>query len=91
MELIPVLDLMKGQVVRGERGERARYKPYALPLSPTTPEPETVLTALLKLYPFRTVYVADLDAIERRGSNAMVLRRLAAPLSRRSRSGSITG
>ena len=77
MELIPVLDLMKGQVVRGERGERARYKPLSSTLSPT-PEPEAVLASLLKLYPFRTVYVADLDAIERRGSNAMVLRRLRA-------------
>src|SRR5262245_15636877 len=77
MELIPVLDLMNGKVVRGERGDRARYKPLSSPLSPT-PEPEAVLNALLKLYPFPTIYVADLDAIERRGSNAVVLRRLRA-------------
>jgi phosphoribosylformimino-5-aminoimidazole carboxamide ribotide isomerase len=77
MELVPVLDLMNGKVVRAERGDRTRYKPLSSTLSPT-PEPEAVLAALLNLHPFRTVYVADLDAIERRGSNAMVLRRLRA-------------
>ncbi len=77
MELIPVIDLIGAKVVRAERGERARYRPLSSSLSPS-PEPEAVLSALLKLYPFRTVYFADLDAIERRGSNAAVLRRLKA-------------
>lgn len=77
MELIPVIDLMGGKAVRAERGDRARYRPLSSALSPSA-EPEAVLAAFLKLHPFRTVYVADLDAIERRGSNAMVLRRLRA-------------
>ena len=77
MELIPVIDLMGGKAVRAERGDRARYRPLSSALSPS-PEPEAVLAAFLKLHPFSTVYVADLDAIERRGSNAMVLRRLRA-------------
>lgn len=77
MELIPVIDLMGGKVVRAERGDRASYRPLSSALSPTA-EPEAVLAAFLGLHPFSTVYVADLDAIERRGSNAMVLRRLRA-------------
>jgi phosphoribosylformimino-5-aminoimidazole carboxamide ribotide isomerase len=77
MELIPVIDLMGGKAVRAERGQRASYRPLSSQLSPS-PEPEAVLAAFLKLHPFRTVYVADLDAIERRGSNAAVLRRLRA-------------
>lgn len=77
MEIIPVIDLIGGKAVRAERGERARYRPLSSPLSPS-PEPEAVLAAFLALHPFRTVYIADLDAIERRGSNAAVLRRLRA-------------
>jgi phosphoribosylformimino-5-aminoimidazole carboxamide ribotide isomerase len=77
MELIPVIDLMSGKAVKAERGDRARYRPLSTQLSPS-PEPEAVLSAFLKLHPFRTVYIADLDAIERRGSNATALRRLRA-------------
>ena len=87
MELIPVIDLLGGKAVKAEHGDRARYRPLSSQLSPS-PEPEAVLAAFLKLHPFRTVYIADLDAIERHGSNATVLRRLrarpsAAPGSRR--------
>lgn len=62
IEIIPVLDLMGGTVVRGIGGDRARYRPIETPLSPS-PDPLAVLSGLLNLAPFETVYIADLDAI----------------------------
>ena len=80
MQVIPVIDLMRGVVVRAKLGERAAYQPIATPLSPT-PEPVDVVTGLMRLAPFRTLYVADLDAILERGDNFAVLDRLRARLS----------
>jgi phosphoribosylformimino-5-aminoimidazole carboxamide ribotide isomerase len=37
---------------------------------------ETVVDALLRLHPFRSLYVADLDAIQRQGSNLDTLKRI---------------
>jgi phosphoribosylformimino-5-aminoimidazole carboxamide ribotide isomerase len=62
VEIIPVLDLMHGQVVHARRGERAHYRPIVSSLC-TSAEPVAVLEALLQLHPFRSVYLADLDAI----------------------------
>lgn len=62
IEVIPVLDLMGGLVVRGQGGDRARYRPIETPLSPS-PEPLAVLAGLLTLAAFKTVYIADLDGI----------------------------
>ena len=46
-------------------------------LSPTS-DPVDVTRGLLSVYPFATLYVADLDAIERRGDNSAALIRLKA-------------
>lgn len=76
MEVIPVLDLKSGQVVHARGGQRHAYRPIATPLSPSS-APADVLAGLLRLYPFRRLYVADLDAIEGRGSHAALLAELA--------------
>jgi phosphoribosylformimino-5-aminoimidazole carboxamide ribotide isomerase len=75
MEIIPVIDLKDGVVVHARRGERDRYRPLATPLAPSS-GPVDVVRGLLSLYPFGTVYVADLDAIMRRGHNDAVVRQL---------------
>jgi phosphoribosylformimino-5-aminoimidazole carboxamide ribotide isomerase len=62
MQIIPVLDLMCGQVVHAKQGLRDRYRPIESPLCATS-EPLVVLSALLELYPFETLYIADIDAI----------------------------
>ena len=62
MQIIPVLDLKDGRVVRGVMGDRAAYRPIETPLSATA-EPLDVLSGLMGLYPFEAVYLADLDAI----------------------------
>ena len=77
MQAIPVIDLMGGEVVRARMGDRASYRPLRSPLSPTS-EPGDVVHGLLSVHPFATLYVADLDAIERRGDNLPSLRRIRA-------------
>jgi HisA/HisF family protein len=77
MNIIPVLDLRGGVVVRARMGERHRYQPIASPLSPTS-DPVDVLRGLLSVHPFTTFYLADLDAIEATGGNEPVLHRLRA-------------
>ncbi|MFT0861554.1 HisA/HisF-related TIM barrel protein [Ancylobacter sp. G4_0304] len=62
MELIPVLDLMGGAVVRAQRGDRANYRPIVTPLCAGS-DPVAVTDALLHLGRFQTLYIADLDAI----------------------------
>ncbi len=81
MQAIPVIDLMGGQVVRARMGDRASYRPLRSPLSPTS-EPVDVVRGLLAVHPFPTLYVADLDAIERRGDNLPALRRIRAEFPR---------
>lgn len=75
MRIIPVLDLKGGVVVRAERGRRDSYKPIATPLS-ASPDVVAVAEGLRTLFPFPTFYIADLDAIEGRGSNGEAIARL---------------
>ena len=77
MRVIPVIDLMAGEVVRALMGDRASYRPIETPLSPTS-DPVDVVRGLLAVYPFPTLYVADLDAIQRKGDNFPALRRVRA-------------
>lgn len=73
--IVPVLDLKSGQVVHARAGDRARYEPIRTPLAVGS-APATVLDGLLALAPFRQVYIADLDAIERRGDHRAVIAKL---------------
>jgi HisA/HisF family protein len=74
--IIPVIDLKGGVAVRARAGERASYAPLVTPLSPS-PEPDAVARGLLGAVPARTLYVADLDAIEGRGADDAALSRIA--------------
>jgi phosphoribosylformimino-5-aminoimidazole carboxamide ribotide isomerase len=62
MKLIPVIDLMHNRVVVANGGMRHDYAPASTPLCDSS-RPQEVLSALLALYPFDTLYIADLDAI----------------------------
>lgn len=75
MQLIPVADLMDGQVVRAVRGDRANYRPLTSNLVQGS-TPEVIVGALLQLYPFRTFYLADLDAILGRGHHKATIETL---------------
>jgi HisA/HisF family protein len=77
LQAIPVIDLMGGEVVRARMGDRASYQPLESPLS-TTSDPVAVVNGLLSVYPFSTLYAADLDAIQSDGDNLPALRRIRA-------------
>lgn len=60
---------MGGRVVHARRGDRASYRPIDSALCAGS-SPLEIAGALLGLFPFTTLYLADLDAIQRRGDNA---------------------
>lgn len=72
MIIIPVIDIKDGQVVLAQGGRRDRYHPVQSPLSPTS-APADIATGLLRLFRFRHLYVADIDAIERRAPNDVAI------------------
>ena len=77
--IIPVIDLMHGQVVQAVRGERERYRPLSSVLTSAT-HPLAVAQALQAETGGRAFYVADLDAIQNQGHHYTVVRTLAAAL-----------
>lgn len=81
MRIIPVLDLMNGGVVRAIAGRRDEYRPLSTPLAASN-APEEVAAGLLRLHPFQTIYLADLDAILGRGDNLRVAHALCEKFPR---------
>ena len=80
LQVIPVLDLAGGQVVRGIRGERSAYRPIVSTLVAGS-DPVAIATALLPRDSIQRasnvpLYVADLDAIRGAGPQIDTLRRL---------------
>lgn len=75
MNLIPVIDLMQGQVVRAVRGDRHAYRPIESPLCNSS-DPVTVAKVLCEHCAARQLYVADLDALLGRQGQSAVLRTL---------------
>ncbi len=68
MELIPVLDIKEGKVVRGVEGDRDSYKPVESCLTDSA-EPVDVLEALKDDFELKKVYIADIDSLEDNGDN----------------------
>lgn len=62
MRVIPVIDLMGGEVVRGVAGRRSEYRPIVSHIASSS-QPATVAKAFAVRFGFNTAYVADLDAI----------------------------
>ena len=75
MHIIPVIDLKDGLVVAARQGNRQQYRPLATALCPE-PDILAVVRAYLSVYPFKTFYIADLDAIENNGNNHVLITRL---------------
>ena len=63
MDVVPVIDLRQGVVVRAMAGQRHLYRPLVSPLV-AEPSPKLLARSLRDRFGFRTAYVADLDAIE---------------------------
>lgn len=79
MLLVPVIDLMKGQVVRAVRGDRQSYRPVASRLCEGS-DPVTVARALCRHCAARQLYAADLDALLGGPPQTAVLRALLEAL-----------
>ena len=75
MLIIPVIDLKNGQAVHAVGGERTQYEPLSTCLCDSS-DPLEVTQAYLDFYPFTTLYIADLDAIEKTGSHHVMVERL---------------
>ncbi|RXF74816.1 nickel transporter [Hansschlegelia zhihuaiae] len=72
-----MIDLMDGEVVHARRGERGAYRPIRSGLVDGA-GPLAIAGALMRLAPFRRLYVADLDAIRGRGGHDRTVAALAA-------------
>jgi phosphoribosylformimino-5-aminoimidazole carboxamide ribotide isomerase len=77
MKVIPVIDLKAGAVVHARRGDRDSYQPIVTPLCHGS-APRDVVAGLLSVYPFDTLYIADLAAIQRQGDHLAEIADLAA-------------
>jgi HisA/HisF family protein len=75
MQLIPVIDLMQGQVVRAVRGNRQAYQPIVSALCASS-APLVVAKILCEHCATRALYVADLDALLGGPAQVAVLRAL---------------
>ena len=75
MQIIPVIDLMQGQVVHAKFGLRSQYQPIQSRLCDSS-APLAVVASLLKLYPFQTLYIADLDAIMGMGDHHEIIEKI---------------
>ena len=68
MHIIPVIDLKDGIVVSAQQGQRESYQPITSKLC-TSSDIEDVINGFLSLHPFKTIYIADLNAITNTGNN----------------------
>lgn len=75
MHIIPVIDLYQGKVVHAVRGQRADYQPLKSGLYNSS-DPHVAVQAFLNLYPFNTLYIADLDAIQGNAGNQDIIEKL---------------
>jgi phosphoribosylformimino-5-aminoimidazole carboxamide ribotide isomerase len=68
LKVIPVIDLLGGVVVHAKKGERATYQAIQSQLTPSS-QPLDIVAALLAVYPFEQLYIADLNAIQKLNGN----------------------
>ncbi|HFD11015.1 MAG TPA: hypothetical protein ENJ32_00890 [Crenotrichaceae bacterium] len=68
MHIIPVIDLMNGIVVHARHGNRQTYQPIQSLLCETA-KPGNVINGFLELYPFTTMYIADINRLSANGNN----------------------
>jgi HisA/HisF family protein len=77
MRLLPVIDVLRGQVVRGVAGRRDDYRPLHSRWVQGA-DPLSVAAALRDAFGFRRFYLADLDGIVSRRPNQELYRALSA-------------
>jgi phosphoribosylformimino-5-aminoimidazole carboxamide ribotide isomerase len=64
VRIIPVIDLLEGAVVHAKQGQRQHYQPIISSLT-NSYKPLDIVKAFMDIYPFDTLYIADLNAIQK--------------------------
>jgi phosphoribosylformimino-5-aminoimidazole carboxamide ribotide isomerase len=77
VEIIPVIDLMGGSVVHAKAGDRQTYQAIDSVLTKAT-DLLAVVADILSFFPFKTIYIADLDAIAGKAVNFPLYQRCLA-------------
>lgn len=77
MQILPVLDILDGVIVRGIGGRRSDYRPIVSQLT-SSHEPLAVANAIRNEFGLTQFYVADLDGIQKQRPNVSIYRRLIA-------------
>jgi len=72
LKIIPVIDLLDGQVVHARLGDRKNYQPIISTLCDSS-EPLNIVRALMRLYRFDCLYIADLNGIQKRGNHFQIV------------------
>ena len=80
MYIIPVIDLKDGLVVSAQQGNRNCYQPINSPLCCSSLISD-ILECFLAIYPFKTLYIADLNAISKTGNNQMLIDKVVSQFS----------
>lgn len=80
MNVIPVIDLLNDEVVHAKQGKRAEYQPIVSQLTHSS-KPLDIVAALLDFYPFKSLYIADLNAIQQDKSQENHIETIAAILT----------
>ncbi len=75
MKIIPVIDLYKGLVVHAVAGNRKNYKTIDSKIC-SSANPFDVVEGYLDLFSFKSIYIADLDALEQQGDNTKIIKLL---------------
>jgi phosphoribosylformimino-5-aminoimidazole carboxamide ribotide isomerase len=75
LQIVPVLDIMGGRVVRGVAGRREDYQPVNSVLTESC-EALDVAEAIRSRFGLATIYLADIDAILHRSPNLDLMRAL---------------
>jgi len=75
MEIIPVIDVRQNQVVHAVKGQRQNYRPLQTCLCDSH-SADDIVQAFIDTYPFKTIYIADLDAIQGTSNNEHLIEQL---------------
>lgn len=75
MEIIPVIDIRQNQVVHALKGQRQNYRPLQTSLCDSH-SADDIVQAFIDTYPFKTIYIADLDAIQGTSNNEHLIEQL---------------
>jgi phosphoribosylformimino-5-aminoimidazole carboxamide ribotide isomerase len=77
VKIIPVIDLLDGLVVHAAKGEREKYRPVESLLVKGS-DVFDIARALIKETGCSEIYIADLNAIQKNGSNSRIIKRAGA-------------